>query len=429
MGSAIQLSNPSRDLMNYLEEILTSGLKKLIAEGCRKGNWDDVRGTSDAIMVLGTCLPPDAFEKLKLSAADWLVQRSIKLTTDDSLNWEEEVWDTSVAVMGLCATAECHKNSPYLVDAKRWLTTIHSRQNNWNDEPWESLWALLALYSIQNLTQSKFDENMKVVFSWLLSLCGKPKEDMLVNWHYTALFVMAAKRYLDHPDSKSDKNLHSELKKTRDAMLSAIQRQLHLSFNTDTTEQKPWTGELWSNSLALRCLAEEVTLEDVPFKVEDTDLQQLLKYFGAAMVDSDVQTEDLAFACLALFQLYVRLEKRCAKILEPLQLENMETFSEDKLRLKLKNRLSQMRDYCKKPDTFSANEFEGYYTINLDQKKTLLVITFVLTIALTSFSQFMPERIRPWFAFILLILGTLAIVIQLLGVDLKTLLRDDQHSN
>ncbi|MFZ9881924.1 MAG: hypothetical protein ACO3QC_11035, partial [Phycisphaerales bacterium] len=183
-------------LFARVDERPAEDLAGLIIEGSSLGNWEDARGTSDVLLALSEVLPQESFPRLRESAYEFLAAASV--SDGQGVSWGEEVWDTAFAVIALCRD---HSPNRVLIEqGARWLIEAYQRNGkNWYSEPWETLWALVAMHdAISVVPELRASFDPKPVLNWLLSLLDS-RGGVLVNHHYTAQFLIAASRWLDHP--------------------------------------------------------------------------------------------------------------------------------------------------------------------------------------------------------------------------------------
>ena len=417
MSTPTQTPNESNHLLPRVEALLTELLRDLILEGAKTGDWEDVRGTSDALMALGKCLPSDRYLGLRRSASDFLIRKRILAQDGAAFNWEEEVWDTSVAILGLCdGTNDQTTATP---GAVAWLAAKYQPQWNWNSEPWESLWALLAVRRVHQATDQQFNPDLSPIFEWLLKLCDTPVPGMLINWHYTALFVIVVRQYRDSSAAMIPVELLNRLILQHNKMVKLLRTQI----NATKKDHELWTSELWSNSLALSALAGSV---ETP--LEPTEVVPILAWFGGIFKKVEWPTEDRAFACIALFQLHVHLAG-LRYTYGPEHSASQEwvcCHCAENLQEKLAKHLENIRDYRKSPPFITSNEFDGYFSVHLNRKVFLLLVTIIVTIALTGLSinsHRIPEKYRVIATVLPILIGMFATVLQIFDIRVRDLLK------
>jgi len=242
---------------------------------------------------------------LRRNARNWLVNQAKR--RDESLNWEEEVWDTSVALLALSHHSE-HPES-ILTSGRDWLSERFRLGNeNWNNEPWETSWALLALLALPAVAPHDLGNMIRSAVSWLLTLFESSDNDILVNWHYTALLGIIASRCSSSSFIVAQPDLKLRLEKAADRVAASLAGGLSMK---DGVAQI-WTKELWSNGLALWALMElhEGRIDDL--HRQTTSIVGWVR--NTARYGGSHPTEDLAFASIAIFKLLTYLRSRRALV-------------------------------------------------------------------------------------------------------------------
>lgn len=422
-------------ITSSIEKQLTAALESIIMEACYSGDWGDVRGTADSLIALNRCLPETTFLNLRTNAAKWLTRNKIE-KSEFNVNWEEEVWDTSVAMIAL--SHEKEKNKQVIDGAVKGLqASFVEEHNNWNFEPWETSWALLAIFEALS---PHLDEDVLATcnraLKWLQTYIGVPEPGLLINWHYTALFLLVAKRYSDYPPFTEEyPDTCRMLKQYIDICLQRILDVLPVS------EEGLWTHEVWSNGLVLWALGECNVVA-----TNTTGVTRIVEWFSGQLLTSFL--EDRAFACIGLYELLLSLKAQeylplsdglaglvgaaeandlgdilnvCMKIVE-------KEISQDKIKPCLaaqleKNLAGRCPDFVLRAPFITSSEHEGYYTLNLYRKYTDLAVIIAVTLAVTLLTLASTERIpAPW-AWIIgaapIVIGAFATVASLFGFSFR----------
>lgn len=432
---------PGQQVEDHLSAALLRGLQDLLDEGCASGDWGDVRGSADGLIALAHCLGGDAYPVLRAASEQWLRQKAI--THGDGASWEEEVWDTAIATLALCARP--HENTVARAPALRWLKVAHARgHSNWNDEPWETMWALLALDAARRagdhaaLSGVALDET----FAWLLSLFG-PSGHM-VSSHYTALFVLVANRFQDVAGAASA-DLAARKERAVAVLLEPMRRWATPRGSAIAVPEELWTRELWANSLVMWALGENGLVTH-----EQAGTEAVALWFHHQMCDGpdsaergEVLTEDRAFACVALFHALVSLRsslpeaaavhRRLAGITDAGDAIGDATdlvggSAGDTLRRELRERLERTRaDYAPSLPLFQRRG--AYYTANLKRRLVDAVAVLAATILLgwgAGESQTIEAALGSRGASILraavVLAGAFAMLIGALGISVGDLL-------
>lgn len=425
------------DLLRSVLDSLGAALGPLLLEPQRegKGNWGDVRGTADSLIAIHYCLPDARCPALRRFASEWLASRMDGKPADPG-NWEEEVWDTAVATLAL---AEEPSRRQAVARAVRWLDGQFERAHgNWNDEPWETLWALLAIHAAHTKAGFPLPElAFERCLTWLISLIGSGQPGVLVNWHYTALFCLVARRYVDDaPAAALGRELRGELERAYALCTEAIARGL----TGDDDAPTLWTNETWSNALVLWALSEsdqvETTLERLP---------RAAKWFRRRLEDPrQVFTEDRAFACIALANLaegigrsmdlaFARdvrrlcgsdIDERVVAVVRQCE-QVVRRNGAASIQVQVSQRIRSLRDYVPRAPFLEKDYYHGYYTINLRDLPTKLVLIGAATVGLTfgaqNASALLGSQAGRIVAWLPLVLGALATIAQLMRFDVPGL--------
>ncbi|MBP6875804.1 MAG: hypothetical protein KBD56_07010 [Candidatus Eisenbacteria bacterium] len=421
-------------MRNWVLDILSSTLRSLVEEGYLIGNWGDVRGTADCLYALDSCLPIDSFPRLRAHAARWLVLRGLP-EPNGFLSWEEEVWDTSVALLAL-ATSPQDFSEP-IRGGLRWLSKVYQRgRQNWNDEPWESSWALLAIDSAARLREP-LDVDREATLRWLLTLRGNPAPAQLVNCHYTALFALVARSFVERETSADDQELIASLRTARQESTAFLANRL-----SQAPAGELWTREVWSNSLALWALASNEAAGALPAAT----LERTITWFAKELENpATVLTEDRAFAAVALFHLAVdlgafqnhsicRAAEGLADQYQDPQIRWVADYSRRRVELEiaalvrqdLGQALSSVRDMPAHPPMITRQLFSNYYSLNLPRRPVNVIAVLAATVGITILSRYAGGSIGGLWGTILqwvpMSLGVLATIGQLGNFSLANLM-------
>ena len=430
MSRPLARPDAARDALSSAENALHVALSQLIEKGSGDGHWGgDIRGTADALLALEQCLPFDAFAGLKAAALSWLPAQAERSHVDASTLlggrrdaglveltcWKEEVWDTSVAILAL---AGAPRNDPDTIRASlAWIRSVFERNGrNWHEEPWETLWAMLALDRCLRLScadSSSHPDGVacgRAALRWLLEIprqAGPEHPGKLLSWHYTALFLLVANRWLTDPLLDADEALLPELAHVREELCGALEQGAEVA--------TLWSGELWSNGLALWALAETRDLTLEPGRV-----QHICRWFAEAVEKSGVPTEDLAFACIGLYQLCVGLAPKGDPSLPP------DARLEAALRSRIAARLAGQPDFVRRPPWLTRSDPPGYYTLRAPARWTKLLAIGVVVVAATVLverSDRLPENARLISRVLAVAITALVTTLELSGRSLPELLR------
>lgn len=396
-----------------IEIVLLEGLEQLIKDGSSKRYWSSNRATSDALMALQTCLPMDEYSHLRNGALEHLLSQS-EITTDGKRHWMEEVWDTSVAMLALAT--EPLKYAKEVNQAREWLSSKYlTAYNSWNDELWETLWAINALSYLDRIIpipKHKTNTDFSGAIEWLLKMADTPDKGILVNWSSTALFVLFA--------SKPSLPGLNEAKTEKVITQSRICMRKFLETPGMQADDLLWTPEAWSNALVLWSIS-----VNYGGLLNDEDVFKMTKWFKDRVSLPDLPTEDRAFSCIALFKylLYHTLEQSKSG-LENTNHSDIQLAEEikEKLKVKLANKLrKRVGDYKPRPPIITSNAHADYYSINMRKKFTNVFLIISVTIMLSYASWkagTMSNSDTQWIPVIPIVLGTLASVAQLANFNL-----------
>jgi len=395
-----------------IEGVLLDGLEQLIREGSSRKYWNSNRATSDALVALDRCLLKDDYCNLRAGALQYLVSQS-EVTGDGRRHWMEEVWDTSVATLALATNSI--KYSSEIIEARSWLCSKYLVEyNSWNDEIWETLWALNVLSYLDRVfpIQIRCDVSLANATDWISRMVNTPTEGMVVNWSNTALFVLfGSPPTLPGLDDKQ-KQLIIDLAR------SCARTLLDTPINK--SDDILWTPEAWSNALVLWAISHaKIGL------LQDQSAFVVAKWFKDKISDQDLPTEDRAFSCIALYRYNEYL--LISEIKKDIQIDEEHTSSirieeaKEKLKERIGKKLAQRIPDFSYNRPFITAEYYGYYSINIRKKFANVVAILILTISITFLSakpDWGENKWTKWIPAIPIILGALATLAQLLNFTL-----------
>lgn len=439
--------------LNDVNNLLFKSLQNLIKSGMSNGHWGSVRATADSLIAMNRCLKeePSPYPILKKHAYKYIVKRASK--PDKSINnacdWEEEVWDSSVAIMALSHKSMHKRYRDNILSGWAGLENKYNKINhNWHDEPWETSWALLALHSIMENEELETETvNWKQCLLWLSDLCGKPKKGLLINWHYSALFVLIVNRYANdkYLGGLENEDLKMKLRNGRNEIIS------HIMDNLKNTEDEDilWTQELWSNSLILWALCEPYQDKYEEVHVNSIEIDRVYKWFIKVLDKNKQQREDIAFSCISLCALWNSLSINENKTYEKLRHEIKSNIAikieqltaierlidkikkndeEDKKKFLGRELLKEIKsDYTPKPPLLEKDHHPGYHTVNLRENVTvisLIIITVIIFTFLTfGIQPYVNDKLGKVLVRLPVVLGVFATVLKLANVSPSAFLR------
>lgn len=396
-----------------LRDTLLDGLEQLIRDGSNKNFWFSTRAIADAVIALNFCLPSTEFNKLKRGSLQYMLNEGER-STGNSLNWNEEVWDTSVAAMALAVDPVRH--SEEISKASAWIKSKYlTTHTSWNEEIWETLFALNAISYLHRTVPSTYDPQFEFTGSieWLIKIVNNPREGLLINWSSTALLVILAHSH-ELPGMKPE--LKQKLIGAAEKCAKAIAEAPILD-----DEEILWTPEAWSNGLVLWALAVArpgILSSEKNFKIA--------KWFKERVSAKALPTEDRAFSCIGLYHYLEYLETAALDKVTSgettsdeiaVQYEELKNKVQERIAATLKQRVS---DYQSSPPLFSRQAFTGYYSINIKS----IFVNVVLIVGTTGLLSYLTLQAQnedsksKLLVLVPIVLGALATIAQLANFSL-----------
>ena len=174
----------------------------------------------------------------------------ISMKTEDGLSWNDEIWDTAMCAIAIMQGSRADfKNR--LNEVKRWLLNQYSElENNFYNEPWESLYALITLLDmgayLEKLTRDDL-KKIKSCVTWILS--KRTEEGVLISPHYCGLLLIVLGYMLKRVRlTKKEKALYTD----------AIRKSVSYICDDFTVKKKEdalWNNDIWSIGIILYGLA------------------------------------------------------------------------------------------------------------------------------------------------------------------------------
>ncbi len=395
-----------------LTNLLVDSLEELIKLGSNVSFWGATRSNSDAVLALTICLPEFDFYKLRSRCIDRIIKDANE--TNGFLNWDEEIWDTSIAIMALSTDYENNKEG--ILKALKWIESKYiTISQSWNEEVWETLLALNAITYSKYKPQKTSDNNLyfERSINWINSLYNTPKKGILINWSSTALYLLFAVNSKKFDLNNSNQTILNEHVKCSCEQI--------LKSSIDASELALWTSEAWSNGLVLWSISEAKY-----GKLEEEKLERIINWFRDRLKLEETPIEDKAFACIGLFKYLEYLEiLESGENINPLK-------SRENLQLKLSKLINtRVKDFVPNPPLFDKSYHSDYYTINL--KKRVINISFILitTLLLTCFSLLASTNnyiISKWLSVIPILIGVFATVSQLANFEILSSKNKDKKN-
>jgi hypothetical protein len=319
-------------LLKEIYNTLAKGYDWLYHQAIDTGHWGDIRSTALSSIALELREPINS--KWLSTSRNWLLGEQTSVN-DTYFHWNEEVWDTAMAIFSL-NQLHLNQKDPRYQKTIDWIENLFNKtkRQNWHDEPWETSWALIAILEGNN--SQKYFQTIVNSLDWLLSF--KSSNGMIIAPHYTAYYIMIFSK-LNNAASQYKFQLDEKYSKAADEATYYL-----------VNEIKPdilWNGEAWANGQILwaLCYAKR-------FPVSNENLIDTVVNWFALNQESDngnwEDEEDTASALIGLCHLLMRME----------EIENY-----DELRRRLRDKY-ETPDLRIKPK-FIEHHSNGYYSVNL----------------------------------------------------------------
>lgn len=390
------------DLKKELTGLLIDSLEELIRIGSSNSFWGATRANSDAILALTTCLPEFDYYRLKSKCVERIVREVNE--SNQFVNWDEEIWDTSIAIMALAS--DYGNNKDIIHKALCWIESKYIKlSQSWNEEVWETLLALNAItYLGKNLYKSNNEINyFEGSINWINSLYDTPRKGILINWSSTALYLLFAV-------NSTRFDLNFENKKLIDEHIKTSCEQILNSPISQYEDSFLWTSETWSNGLVLWAISEA---KMGMFNYEK--LKSIIDWFRKRISLDETPIEDKAFACIGLYKYLEYIESVENK-------SDIGSQAKERLQLRLSKLINlRVKDFEPKPPLFDKSFHSNYYTINLSKRTVNVTFILIATVILTYFSILTSnenDNFSKWLSIIPILLGVFATVSQLMNFEI-----------
>jgi len=184
---------------------------ELLCKKGRRGTWGDARNSGTAIWALCNCGLAETHNQFITHCVAQLLNRNEVETSAEGLSFNRQVWDTSFCLIAIYkgAMLKLADKKTYIKepkarsefrsefeDIRQWLARQYNEDNedNINNEPWETLWALYALM----LTGNGLSDNANMIKScipWLLD--RRNPDGILISPHYMGLLLAVLNQALN----------------------------------------------------------------------------------------------------------------------------------------------------------------------------------------------------------------------------------------
>lgn len=189
----------------------------------------DTRTSAGILWTLGICNVQKEHKNYLSRSIERLFQSPQCNQTVDYCNFDFESWDTALVLLALTAS-EIKKYLPERRKIARWLEQEYN-ESSVRDEPWETLWATLALLASGNAEERDIDDHIST-FDWLLS--KRNPSGILISPHYAGLLITMLSFFASKYDLKP---------KRRDQYNSIIED--HFDYLIEEYHRTRQVGTLW----------------------------------------------------------------------------------------------------------------------------------------------------------------------------------------
>ncbi len=237
---------------------------RLLCQEGRYGNWGTTRTSGTTIWALSECGLGETHRDFLSHCLRQLLE-SPECFRDErrGTRFNDEVWDTSIALIAL------HKGAPdTFIEEKeailKWLVT-QAQDDNFKNEPWETLWALQALLESHEEVE-KQSSLIKACIAWVLGL--RNAEGVLISQHYMA-FLLTVLSLITHRLrlSEDERRVYAEAARICEDYLKA-------KFSANRERGMPWANEPWTVGHFLLGVANAPNNETLFFR--DADFNDFL---------------------------------------------------------------------------------------------------------------------------------------------------------
>ncbi len=182
------------DRFNCLEQqsrmrnLVVRGNEFLCVEGkSGLGSWGDTRISCVALWSMCECGLRELYPRFIQYCLQKMLATKEAYQNGRFLCFNHEVWDTSLALIAFAKGGEV-ESAHYIDKLTNWLVDFAALKENWDAEPWETLWAITALLA-SSMNPSLFSRRIVRSMKWVLGL--RSAEGILISTHYTAFLLSA----------------------------------------------------------------------------------------------------------------------------------------------------------------------------------------------------------------------------------------------
>jgi len=166
-----------------LREIITRAAEFLCKES-QHGVWQDARTNALCLWALCNC----GLARTHTSFMNYCIRELLQdgIRGDDGLHWNQEIWDTAMCSFALKGGGGS-TTSTRLSEIKHYILSLYSElEDNFENEPWETLWAVAALVNAGRLSKDTIPK-INNSLSWVLN--KRDVNGVLISPHYAGLFL------------------------------------------------------------------------------------------------------------------------------------------------------------------------------------------------------------------------------------------------
>lgn len=290
-------ANGINTTQTVMRDIVTRAAEFICKEN-QHGSWLDARTNAACIWAISNCGLAKSHYKFMNYAIGVLLEDSER--DEDRLCWNFEIWDTSVSAIAIKKGGGSIFSRRFS-EIRRWLLYEYSEiENNFRNEPWETLWALHALLCLGRLSKTS-KQVIKDCLSWVLS--KRTKDGVLISPHYVGLLLAVMTYAFDCLTLSKKEKLYYE---------KAIRQSISYLVGEGKAKMKKeslWNDEPWSIGLILHGLAVSCKWDSAVFR--DADFNNFLTDWCAKRWNSSqgwVDLVDTSNLLIGLSEYYIQKE-------------------------------------------------------------------------------------------------------------------------